>query len=681
MKRDPTSSKQKKKQQPAKPLAPLSPSRKRMFTVILILLPILFFVITELGLRAFNYGGNFDLVVTQKLFGKEYYTLNREVARRYFSQSDIAVPEVAGDLFEIKKQPNTKRIFMLGESTMAGYPFEFNATAGHLLQDRLQQLLPQYHFEVVNTGLAAINSYTILDFAKDLVNYSPDAFVVYVGHNEFYGALGVGSTEYLGQWRWMINTYLKLRSLKLFLAMRDGVVALRNLIHRDPTPKNSTLMEAMVGNKTILYNSPEYLIAKRNFEANLQDLIDLCHEHHIPVVLSTLASNLKDQDPLVSMFSENTSDQTKHEFQEDLNKGRSFEKTDSLHQAAQEFRQAIALDTMQADAHMALAVCLDRMGDSVGAKSEYVKARDYDGLRFRATSDFNTMIRSLCANSNVPLADAEKTFDQNSPENITGHTLILEHLHPNFDGYFLLAKTFFQTIVDNDVLVPKSAWAWNNQLTDEQFKEKSGVTRFDLEVANYRIFNLMHHWPFVKNDRAYAPYPVKDRVSEIAVQYSTSRIGWSVARLNLGEWFDKQGDFKDARNEYYALSKIMWYYYLPFMHLGDMYRELNDTVHAEEAYKQSLANEETPFVHVRMGMLYYTEHRTTEAIQQFEAVFQSERFESALNASDQSLARYFLAGSYLAANNTSKAIENLRIAIQLDPKNNDAKRMLSLIAH
>ena len=63
--------------------------------------------------------------------------------------------------------------------------------------------------------MAAINSYTLLDFMDEILEQSPDALLIYTGHNEYYGALGVGSEQSLGNSRWLIHTYLKLRSVKL----------------------------------------------------------------------------------------------------------------------------------------------------------------------------------------------------------------------------------------------------------------------------------------------------------------------------------------------------------------------------------------------------------------------------------------------------------------------------------
>ncbi len=647
----------------------------------LILFPVVFFIVTELALRYFEYGGNLDLVVKTTKLGKEYYTLNTDVAKRYFSQKGIAVPEAYDDLFEIDKKPNTKRIFMLGESTMAGFPYEYNATAPRLLQDRLKQLLPQFNIEVINVGLSAVNSYTVLDFAKELTAYQPDAFIVYVGHNEFYGAMGVGSTEYLGQWRSMINLYLELRQFRLFLLMRDAVNGIRNLFRSETISPKSTLMGNMVREKTIPYTSESYTIAKNNFEANLLDLIEIAKEHKIPIVISTLASNLRDQKPFVSSFSEHTSEQMKQQWQSAMNEGTTLLQKNEPVPAIESFKKAIAIDTLQADAHMSLAQAYDLLHDTIPAKREYAKARDFDGLRFRATSEFNTLIRQICAANAVPIADAEKVFNEQSPGGIVGHNLMIEHLHPNFDGYFLLAKTFFQSMAKHNILAPNNEYKWENQLTDEQFKERSGVTPFDLEKANYQIFELTHRWPFVQTESETPKYPVTSKAAELAIAVAKKGLAWSKARTQLAEWYDKNGDYASAAKEYYAQSKVMWYYYLPLMYMGDMYRNMKDSVRAEENYLKALAIENSPFVHVRLGMFYYDQHNNTKSIEHFENVFSNEQSLVSMNTQDRSLARYFLAAAYWATQNKDKTIANLQLALQLDPNNSDAKQLLNMITN
>lgn len=648
------------------------------FWLVIVIVPILILGGAELILRWFDYDGNLDLVVEKTVFGKEYYTLNRDVARRYFSQRGVAIPEAYDDLFEVHKRPGTKRIFMLGESTMAGFPFDYNATAPRLLQDRLAQLLPQYNIEVVNVGLSAINSYTVLDFIKELVNYQPDAFVLYLGHNEFYGAMGIGSTEYLGQWRWLVNGYLQMRNFRLFLLVRDGAVALLNFFRPSVTPRESTLMEAMVREKIISYQSKDYGIARGNFEENLKDIIAVAGDHHVPLIVSTLASNIRSQEPLQASFGANITDEAKLRWNNAFAQGKARKASANFKEAIVQFRDAIGIDSTNADAHFQLATCFDTLGAYPEAKREYVKARDYDGLRFRASSDFNDLIRSICRQEHVPLADAERSFEQQSPHGLVGANLMLEHLHPNFDGYFLLAKTFFQAFVDNNVLVPPEAWAGN--LSDEQFRELSGVTDFDIEVARYRISHLTSGWPFHPTPGPTNEYHPENKVQELAVRYAGKQIAWSQARYDLADWYARQGEFRKALREYFAVSKIIPYYYYPPMLMGDMYRMLKEDSTAESFYRKALALQESPFIHVRLGMMYFEQEKADKAIREFEETLASDaNVSEKMDVRARSTAYYFLGLAYGKSGNIENARTQFQLALQVDPKNEDAKRMLAKI--
>ena len=662
------------------PQGSASQKRNGFFWLVIVVAPILILGVAELILRWIDYDGNLDLVVKRTVLGKEYYTLNREVARRYFSQKGIAIPEAYDDLFEVHKRPNTKRVFMLGESTMAGFPFDYNATAPRLLQDRLAQLLPEYNLEVVNVGLSAINSYTALDFINELTNYQPDAFVLYVGHNEFYGAMGIGSTEYLGQWRWLVNGYLQMRNFRLFLLVRDGVVAALNAFRPSVTPRESTLMEAMVRDKTISYQSKDYKIARGIFEENLKAIIAVARDHHVPLIVSTLASNIRNQEPLQASFSEGVGDDAKLRWNGAFEQGKAREASSNFKEAIGRFRDAIGIDSTNADAHFQLATCFDTLGEYPEAKREYVKARDYDGLRFRASSEFNDLIRSICRQEHIPVADAERSFEQQSPHGLVGANLMLEHLHPNFDGYFLLAKTFFQAFVDNNVLVPPGAWRWDRNLPDEQFKELSGATDFDIEVARYRIAHLTAGWPFHRATGSNSEHHPQNKIQELAVRYAGKKIAWSQARYDLADWYKLQGEFRKAFREYFAVSKITPYYYYPSMLMGDMYRMLKEDSTAESTYRQALSLEESPFIHVRLGMMYFEQGKTDKAIREFEETLAADAIGSEkMDVRSRSTAYYFLGLGYGKGGNIEKARAQFRLALQIDPNNEDAKKMLAKI--
>ena len=659
------------------PPAAIAPKKRRMFWLLLAIFPFLCLFILEMLLRLFTYGGNTDLVVKTTIQGKEYYTLNREVARRYFSQKGVAIPEAYDDLFQIDKAPNTKRIFMLGESTMQGFPYEYNATPARLYQDRLKQLLPHDNIEVINVGLSAVNSYTVLDFVKELVHYKPDAFVIYLGHNEFYGALGVGSTEYLGQWRGLVNLYLELRTYRTFQLLKNTIAGIKEIISPAVSRKDVTLMEAMVRNKTIAYHSKEYNIAMENFEKNLEDIAEIAKSNNVPVIISTLASNIRDQKPLIPLFSDKTAPALQQEWESSYRKGIQSLSGNQYTGAMEAFRHCIQIDSTNADAFYQLGRCYDSLAQYPQAKEAYTRARDLDGLRFRAASECNQLIRSFAEKEHLPLADAERAFEKESPHGLVGSTLMLEHLHPNFDGYCLLAKTFYQTTIANELLAPKPEWHMERDLSDSGYKAISGVTDFDTEEATIKIFELKNGWPFRQASEPPQEFHATNKVQEFVLSYIAKSIAWSEVRKSLAQWYVQNDNYEKARKEYYAISKVMPYYYLPEMDLGDMYRMLNKPDSAEACYKHAAAIQESPFIHVRLGMLYFEENATSKSINEFESVFANQMtYAESMKPKENSKARYFLGMAYGKSGNFTKAKENFQLAIQIDPGNTEAQQIL-----
>ncbi len=303
---------------------PLSKGKNVVFKTFTVLFLCIVLLLIEVVLRFTQYGNNLDLVNKKTIDGKEFYEINRNVGKRYFAHSGISIPEPADDKFEVRKSKNTRRIFCLGESTMAGFPYDFNATAPGFLRDRLTSLHPNYNIEIINVGLSAISSYVILDFMQDLISYEPDLFIVYSGHNEFYGAYGVGSAVNIPGGELVTRITLYLLRYKTFLLMRD-VFTWMNALFSTPVSKSDvTLMEQMVGQQTIPYHSRAYNEAREAYNHNIAAMITLAQKHHVPIMFSALVSNLSHQPPFIARFSEATSTELRDLWQKSIITGDSL---------------------------------------------------------------------------------------------------------------------------------------------------------------------------------------------------------------------------------------------------------------------------------------------------------------------------------------------------------------------
>src|SRR5262249_7358000 len=120
-------------------------------------------------------------------------------------------------------------------------------------------------------------------------------------------------------------------------------------------------------------------------------------------------------------------------------------------EALAHYQEAERLDDHFAELHFRLARCALAAGQLDQARQHFGLARDWDALPFRTDSRLNRIIRETVAaqkNEGVLLADAEKAFaDESSREGgVPGRRLFHEHVHLNFDGDYLLARTFLPVV-------------------------------------------------------------------------------------------------------------------------------------------------------------------------------------------------------------------------------------------
>ncbi len=509
----------------------ITPRRKRIFSIIVLSVPILFFTLLEISLRLFDYGPNLSLFTTATVAGKSYYQMNPSVRDRYFSRFDFT-PTTSLEYFHVSKPPGTFRIFCLGGSTTVGYPYWYNAAFSSFLRDRLKAVFPDRPIEIINAGMTATNSYTVLDFNNDLIKYDPDLFIVYDGHNEFYGALGSASNERVASARWMTLLYLRAIHLRTFQLVKNGMSALLSMFGKAPIDysNRATMMEQVARGKNVSYQSEKYFQCLSIFQQNLEDLIKRGRAYRIPIILGTQVSNLRDQAPFISNHSPGISQQQQSRFQQLYASGLELRSKGLLDSAIVIFRSAIACDSLFAEAHYQLAQCLDREGRGREAYLEYIRARNYDELRFRTDSKFNNLIRSMEDREHCFVADLETVFKSLSQDSLIGHNLILEHLHPNPRGHFFIAKEYARLMREHNLLASQEEWARRDTVSDDFLWSHRHLTEVDELIAARRTEALTSGWPFKNQSPASVDAIAKtDTIQFIAEQASRNQIGWRAA--------------------------------------------------------------------------------------------------------------------------------------------------------
>jgi tetratricopeptide (TPR) repeat protein len=650
--------------------------RKRiLFSIITISSPFIFLGLVELGLRIADYkSGINSLVVVKHFQGKEYYCINPGVSNNYFASHNVGVPEPYEDIFEVNKSPNTFRIFCMGESTMYGYPYPSNITAPRFLKNCLTSLFPERKIEVINLGIPAISSSVVLDLLKQAVEYKPDLIIVYSGHNEFYGTYGVASTEYIGYNRSILDFYLELRKFRIFSLLRNVIDFVKPIFYgQEQQTRKATFLERMVQDRFILYGSPKYDRAKKLFQQNLSEMTDVAAKNNISICFSTLVSNWKDQYPFISLFNQGIQNDKRKQWEVYFQNGIKLEQEGKYDQAIELFNRAQEIDTMRADLYYHLGKCYMSLRKYDMSRKLFMKARDLDVLRFRASDEFNEIVRSVSTSKNTWMADLEKAYIEASPNGILGNELFTEHLHPNVSGYILMGKTFAKVIAEHNQIKPYIQWNWT---LDKQNEDKSTYTDVDIESANIRVKILTSAWPFREDATNFSFDPIT-QVQKIAYAYCRREYSWEQAHYQMAQYYQQNKQYRSAENEYETVASELYLFYHPRMLVGDMKILQEKFKEAEEEYLHAYNLEPNQFVRMRLGTLYLKKGEVDAAIPYFATALAIDRDASVKFPKDAKIMVYLTLGSaYLMKGERALAVNSFQQVLALDPKNIQALALL-----
>ncbi|MDR9415202.1 MAG: tetratricopeptide repeat protein [Gracilimonas sp.] len=600
---------------------PLPIKKKIAFYAITISIPILFFVILEITLRSVDYMGNTALFTDPKIPSNEYLIPNQNFAARYFFYTKT-IPNPSVDVFLKDKPANAYRVFAMGGSSAAGYPYGYNGTFSRLVEDVLTDAMPSRNVEVVNVATSAISTYTLYDQVDEILEQKPDAIMIYAGHNEFYGALGVGSNENLGAFPGFVRFYLKLQRFKTFLFLREMIVDTGQWIFGGSGSGPGTLMERIISDQSIELDGPEFELAMIQFRSNMEAIITAFQEQDIPVYFSTIASNVKDQPPFVSI------DQEDHPPASTI-----------YAQAKDEFAQ----------------------GDTTHAKTQFEYAKDLDGLKFRAPTMINDIIKDLSRKyDHVKLVDTHSIFEEKSPDGIIGDELMLEHLHPNQTGYYWMGRAFVSRMLED---LSSIEMVEEKPKALSSYFEKMHLTEFEDRIVYHRLRTLEQGFPFVLNGEIdpyqfnYDPIGVLDSLAFGVVHKG---LRWDAAKVELAQYYRNQQMPEKALEEYFGLIRNQPWNDSPYVYAARVYLDKNNFTKAEPLLQK--AYELSPreaFTTKMLGAIKLNNGETEQAIRFLEEA-------RMLNPNDPQML-YNLSGAYGTDQQFEKALETANQVIELNP--------------
>ncbi|MDD5327722.1 MAG: tetratricopeptide repeat protein [Phycisphaerae bacterium] len=695
-----------------------------LFRIVAItVIPVLFFLLLEVSLRIVGYGYPPEAIIKGKSQGKDAYRDNVKFGWRFFPKT--IARDFTPFVFPLNKPADAYRIFIFGSSAANGDPDEAFCF-GRFLQTLLRQQYPKANFEVITAAMAAINSHVVLEIAKDCAQYQPDLFIVYLGNNEVVGPYGPG-TVFSG-----FSSNLRLIRLGIAIKATKLGQLLTNLLE----------LASAEGNRATEWQGLEMFLEKQvraddkrmnnvyqHFDRNLRDICRAAHKAKAKTILCTVGANLKDCPPFACLHKQNLSETEKKKWDEIYQQAIIYESAGDYTKAVESYLAAGEIDDCYADLQFRLGRCYCEMNEYDKAKQRYTKARELDTLRFRADTRINESIRNVAgdkASEDVFLIDTAKALEENSPNEITGNELFYEHVHLNFKGNYLLAKTVFDEV---EKVLPEQI---KNQKTNEhplpteaECAQYLAYTNWDqYRIAKKVLNGFIKRAPFTNQlDHSEQVRKLEEDIEKLKDNLKPEEIEKAAAQYrfaienNKDDWFlrwkyakllvEGPKDYEAAIEQYRLMLEYLDYYAAQGIlggllgTLGDTQAAIDHNLRATEInpncanahYNLALAYQELGQIDKAIAHYYQTLRLRPSYLPQYNEfgtiLYEQGKIDKAIELYRKGV--YLMPDSMIMHCNLGlllgkqghkqKAIKELRTALQLEPNSIEIRRELEKLSY
>lgn len=331
--------------------------------------------------------------------------------------------------FPAVKSPRAFRIFCLGGSTTYGHPYDHRTYFGNWLRVYLEETSPDRRWEVVNCGGISYASYRIALLMDELVNYQPDLFIVYTGHNEFleertYGDLRRRNRVLAGPLR--AASYSR-----VFQVLQAALRPTRPEPASHLPGEVATRLE-IVGLEAYHRDRPWQQAVLEHFRSSLTRIVDRAQAAGAQVIVVQPAANLKDFTPFKSEHTAGLSPGQVERWKALIVDARRLQAAGAPQRAVALLREAEQLNPERAMGLWYLGDALLAAGQHEEALQYFARAKDEDVCPLRALTQIGEIVTRVSRERHVTLLDFPRlTAEKYGVLPAVGLECFLDHVHPN----------------------------------------------------------------------------------------------------------------------------------------------------------------------------------------------------------------------------------------------------------
>jgi tetratricopeptide (TPR) repeat protein len=426
-----------------------------------------------------------------------------------------------------------------------------------------------------------------------------------------------------------------------------------------------------------------------HFARNLDDILRAARRARVPVVVSTVASNLRDCAPFGSMHRTGFGATDLAGWEHAYAVGMTNESRGDWAPAIEAYAKAAALDAKHAELQYRMGRCLLALGRTNEAGRALASARDLDALPFRADAALNGAVRQAAERhraAGVHLVDAEAVAAGAAKDGATGAESFFEHVHFTFAGNYRVGRALAEAVAE---AVPglreqRRVQEW---LMAEACDRRLGLTDWNRAAVIESVVQRMQGLPFSRQaDHAaqlghwqseWAALRAQLRSADAAAARTIYQEALRTApgdhRLHEGyaEFLEAVGDIDGALRGWEAVRELLPHHFAAFVHTGRLLVRAGRWAAAEERLRRALELESrTPEGHVELG-------RALAGQGQFEAA--SAQYAEALRwQPGHAPAYYHLADALARQERRGEAMLALSNAVRVLPSYWEARYLLGV---
>jgi tetratricopeptide (TPR) repeat protein len=389
--------------------------------------------------------------------------------------------------FPLERPKDGLRVFVLGGSAAAGWPYHMGDTnLSALLQRKLRLLYPGRSIEVINVAAGTYASHRVKLILEEVLQYNPDFLFLYNGNNEFLENLVYRPRNPPTPWHHSAAIRLTYR-----LAVPLPRVDVKNFDLSAQVP--NTLSFAFA--KTSLYREDprQFQMLLDHYRFNIEEMISASGSAKIPLFLLTCPVNLKDWVPNVSRHRKDLTSVEKNRWTDHFRDGYLAVERGDFAAAITPLRAAITLDDEYAETHFRLAQALLATGQRGESKAEYLLALQRDAFPFRELPEFQNVLRDVATKRGAPLVDIVAPLEAVAGDGIIGLDVLTDYVHLTEQSQEIVAHEMLRALLKQGLLLGIS--------TDDVERARIAIPKKfwplrDVAAAdlNYSMAMVMHQY-------------------------------------------------------------------------------------------------------------------------------------------------------------------------------------------